>query len=205
MRRRRLSVIADVHAVIEKQAGVGNVWSLETLRRWLSEKMGRSDVATLKQYVDILPPHLVRRFIAAEQDAVIVTGRIPDIDASKLLPVVDALNTTLNDVRAKYPGYTISVTGLAAIAARNSANMIHKLNLGLTLEFLLVAMFIGLVFRSVVVMFSIDPAGDFSGGAVGHAAVADGTGPAIRQRRGADRVVRTGAERDDPFPQSHAA
>ena len=148
-----LAVIAAVHGVIEKQAGVGNVWSLETLRRWLSEKIGRSDVDTLKQYVDILPDHLVRRFISAEQDAVIVTGRIPDIDASKLLPVVDELNVTLNDVRAKYPGYSISVTGLAAIAARNSSNMIHKLNLGLTLEFLLVAMFIGLVFRSFVVMF----------------------------------------------------
>jgi len=149
-----LATIADVHAVIEKQAGVGNVWSVETLRRWLTEKMGRSDVATLKQYVDILPLHLVRRFIDAEQDAVIVTGRIPDIDASKLLPVVDHLNTTLDSVRKAHPGYTIAVTGLAAIAARNSSGMIHKLNLGLTAEFLLVAVFIGIVFRSVVVMFS---------------------------------------------------
>jgi predicted RND superfamily exporter protein len=46
------------------------------------------------------------------------------------------------------------VTGLAAIAARNSADMIHKLNLGLTLEFLFVAAFIGLAFRSIVVMFA---------------------------------------------------
>jgi predicted RND superfamily exporter protein len=149
-----LATIADVHGVIEKQAGVGNVWSVETLRRWLAEKMGRSDVVTLKQYVDILPLHLVRRFIDAGQDAVIVTGRIPDIDASKLLPVVDQLNTTLDSVRKAHPGYTIAVTGLAAIAARNSAGMIHKLNLGLTAEFLLVAVFIGIVFRSVVVMFS---------------------------------------------------
>ena len=46
------------------------------------------------------------------------------------------------------------MTGLSAIAARNSANMIDKLNHGLTIEFLLVAVFIGLAFRSVVVMFS---------------------------------------------------
>jgi len=26
------------HALVEKQAGVGNVWSLETLRRWLAER-----------------------------------------------------------------------------------------------------------------------------------------------------------------------
>ena len=61
---------------------------------------------------------------------------------------------TLDAVRKKHPGYEIAVTGLSAIAARNSANMIQKLNRGLTIEFALVAIFIGLAFRSVVVMFS---------------------------------------------------
>ena len=149
-----LDAIAEVHAIVEKQAGVGNVWSLETLRRWLAEKAGRSDVATLKQYVDILPEHLTRRFLSAEQDAVVVAGRIPDIDASQLLPVVNALDKALGTVRAKHPGYRISVTGLSAIAARNSASMIGKLNAGLTIEFAFVAIFIGLAFRSVTVMFS---------------------------------------------------
>ena len=81
MRQKQLPRSPPVHAIVEKQAGVGNVWSLETLRRWLAEQAGKSDVATLKQYVDALPDHLVRRFIAAEQDAVVVSGRIPDIDA----------------------------------------------------------------------------------------------------------------------------
>src|ERR1700742_2265605 len=36
-----LQTIADVHSQVEKQAGVGNVWSLETLRRWLSGVGGR--------------------------------------------------------------------------------------------------------------------------------------------------------------------
>ncbi|MBV9633434.1 MAG: MMPL family transporter [Methylobacteriaceae bacterium] len=147
-----LQTIADVHAAIEKQAGVGNVWSLETLRRWLASKLGKSDVDTLKQYVDMLPDHLVRRFIDAEQDAVVVSGRVPDKDASALLPVVDSLDKALNDVRAKHPGYTISVTGLSAIAARNSANMIDRLNRGLTIEIVFVAGFIALAFRSPLVM-----------------------------------------------------
>jgi uncharacterized protein len=148
-----LGVIADVHAVIEKQAGVGNVWSIETLRRWLAEKAGKTDVATLKQYIDILPPHLMQRFLAAKQDAAVVTGRIPDIDSSQLLPVINALDHTLNSVRAKYSGYKISVTGLSAIAARNSASMIGKLNLALTVEIVFVAAFIGICFRSFFVMF----------------------------------------------------
>src|SRR5437588_3769672 len=147
-----LATIAAVHAIVEKQAGVGNVLSLETLRRWLAERAGRSDVATLKQYVDVLPAHLVRRFISAEQDSVVVSGRVPDVDASRLLPVVEALDKALGKVRAEHPGYSIAVTGLAAIAARNSATMIGKLNRGLTVEVVSVGAFIGLAFRSPVTM-----------------------------------------------------
>lgn len=149
-----LQTIADVHAMVEKTAGVGNVWSLETLRRWLAEKAGSNDVATLKEYVDLIPEHLVRRFIDKNQDAVVVSGRVPDLDSSQILPVVNKLDHELDKVRAEHPGYEIAVTGLSAIAARNSASMIEKLNHGLTVEFVLVAIFIGLAFRSVVVMFS---------------------------------------------------
>jgi predicted RND superfamily exporter protein len=149
-----LQTIADVHATVEKAAGVGNVWSLETLRRWLAEKAGSSDVATLKEYVNLIPEHLVRRFIDAQQDAVVVAGRVPDKDSSQLLPIVDKLDQELDVIREKHPGYEIAVTGLAAIAARNSAGMIEKLNRGLTVEFALVAIFIGLAFRSWVVMFA---------------------------------------------------
>jgi uncharacterized protein len=149
-----LAVIAAVHDAVEKQAGVGNVWSLETLRRWLKEKAGKPDLETLKQYVDILPEHLTRRFLAKEGDAVIVTGRIPDIDASQLLPIVQDLDKAMKTIGAQHRGYEIAVTGLASIAARSSASMIGKLNQGLTAEIVLVAGFIGLAFGSVVVMLA---------------------------------------------------
>ena len=149
-----LDTIAEVHQVLETQAGIGNVWSLETLRRWLAQKLGKSDIATLEQYVDLLPQYLVRRFVSEDQTAVIVSGRIPDKDSSQLLPTVDELDASLNGVRARHPGYTIAVTGLSVIAARNSADMIGKLNRGLTIEFVFVAAFIGLAFRSFVVMLA---------------------------------------------------
>src|SRR5262249_34072938 len=149
-----LQTIGEVHAVVEHEAGVGNVWSIETLRRWLAEKAGKTDVATLKQYVDVIPEHLVRRFLDAEQAPVVANGRVPDLDSSQILPVVEKLDHEMEPIRKRHPGYEIAVTGLPAIAARNSASMIEKLNRGLTIEFLLVAVFIGLAFRSVVVMFS---------------------------------------------------
>lgn len=147
-----LAVVAAVHTLLEHQPGIGNVWSLETLRRWLAEKADKPDVATLEQYVDLLPTYLTRRFISAEKDAEIVSGRVPDSDASQLLPIVDRVNQQLEAVRSQYPNYKISVTGLSVIAARNSALMIDKLSRGLTIEIAFVAAFIGLAFRSPLVM-----------------------------------------------------
>ncbi|HMM87640.1 efflux RND transporter permease subunit [Bradyrhizobium sp.] len=147
-----LQLIAEVHHLMESESGVGNVWSLETLRRWLAEKTGKSDVATLKQYVDMLPQYLVRRFISADQHAVIVAGRVPDLDASRIRPIVRSLDKALGPIRAQNPGFTISVTSLSAIAARNSATMIEQLNHGLTVEVVFVAAFVGLAFRSWRVM-----------------------------------------------------
>ena len=147
-----LAVIAEVHGLLEREKGVGNVWSLQTLRQWLAEKAGKSDVATLKEYVDVLPAYLTRRFISAEQNAVIVSGRVPDSDANRLLPIVDNVDQQLDAIRASHPGYTIAVTGLSVISARNSALMIDKLSRGLTVEIAFVAAFIGIAFRSPVVM-----------------------------------------------------
>lgn len=146
-----LAVIAAAHEIVEEQAGVGNVWSLHSLREWLAEHAGVTDTGTLKSYVDVLPPQLTRRFVAADEQSVVVSGRIPDIDASQLLPVITKLEETLGTVRGEYADYQLSVTGLAAIAARNSASMIGKLSTALTGEMVLVAILLGLVFRSAFV------------------------------------------------------
>jgi predicted RND superfamily exporter protein len=149
-----LDAIAEVHQALEDQAGVGNVWSVETLRRWLAQKLGNHDVGTLKLYIDELPKYLVRRFVDEKQDAVIVSGRVPDKDASGLVPIVAQLNAKLDAIRAKHPGYVIEPTGLSVIAAYSSADMINKLSRGLTIEFVFLASFIGLAFRSLPVMLA---------------------------------------------------
>ena len=147
-----LSTIEAVQRTTAGEPGIGNVFSLQTLRDWLAQKLGADDVSTLKKYVGYLPEPLIRRYLAADQRAVLVSGRVPDKDASQLLPIVDSLDAKLAKVRAEHPGYTISVTGLAVIAARNSALMIDRLSRGLTIEIVFVAAFIGLAFRSWKVM-----------------------------------------------------
>ena len=86
-----LEVIAKAHEVLEKEAGLGNVWSLESLRRWLHEA-GDDRIETVQKFVGILPEHLVRRFIAKEENAVLVTGRLPDVDFEPILPVVEKID-----------------------------------------------------------------------------------------------------------------
>jgi predicted RND superfamily exporter protein len=144
-----LAVIADAHAVVESKAGLGNTWSLDSLRRWLREA-GDDRVETVQKYVGLLPEHLVRRFISKEDNAVLVTARLPDVDASEILPVVEKLDRELEPVRALHPGYDIIVTGLPAIAARNSARLIGEMNWGLIGDMFVIFIFLGIVLRSVL-------------------------------------------------------
>ena len=144
-----LSVIARAHDVLETEAGLGNVWSLESLRRWLAEA-GDAKVETIKSYVDILPKHLVHRFIDESESAVLVTARLPDIDASQILPIVEKIDKALEPIRKENPAYQISVTGLPAIAARNSAKLISEMNWGLVGDIFVIFIFLGIALRSVM-------------------------------------------------------
>ena len=152
-----LQVIAEVHNALEKEAGLGNVWSVESLRRWLHEA-GDDRIETVQKYIGILPEHLVRRFVAKEENAVLVTGRLPDIDSSKILPVVEKIDHSLDPVRKAHPEYTISVTGLPAIAARNSKRMIDQLKESIPICVAIAGVLLGMAFRSpFVAVVSILP------------------------------------------------
>lgn len=152
-----MEVIAKVHDTLEEAAGLGNVWSVESLRRWLHEA-GDDNIETVKKYVGILPEHLVRRFIAKEENAVLVTGRLPDIDSSKILPVVEKIDRSLDPVREAYPAFRISVTGLPAIAARNSKRMIDQLKESIPICVAIAGVLLGMAFRSpFVAVVSILP------------------------------------------------
>ncbi len=145
-----IAVIAKAHAILEQEAGLGNVWSLESLRRWLKDA-GDERIETVQRYVKVLPTHLVRRFIAEDERSVLVTGRLPDVDSSQILPVVEKVDKALEGLRNEHPEFTISVTGLPAIAARNSARMIQQLNEALPICVAFAAVLLALAFRSVFV------------------------------------------------------
>ena len=144
-----IQVIGDAHKVLEERAGLGNVWSLESLRRWL-QAAGDDSVETMKKYANVLPEHLRYRVLAKDGKAVLVTGRLPDVDASEILPVVETIDAALEPVRKAHPDFEIAVTGLPAIAARNSAKLISELNWGLIGDMFVIFIFLGIALRSVV-------------------------------------------------------
>ncbi len=142
-----LDVIGQVHNALEKEAGLGNVWSVESLRRWLHEA-GDDRIETVQKFVGFLPDHLVRRFIAEDQKAVLVTGRLPDVDSSHILPVVEKIDRSLDPDPRRQSVYQISVTGLPAIAARNSARMIDQLKESIPICVAFAGIMLGMAFRS---------------------------------------------------------
>lgn len=152
-----MEVIGKVHDTLEREAGLGNVWSVESLRRWL-HAAGDDRIETVQKYVGILPEHLVRRFISEQENAVLVTGRLPDIDSSEILPVVEKIDRSLDPVRKTYPEFRISVTGLPAVAARNSKRMIDQLKESIPICVAIAGVLLGLAFRSpFVAVVSILP------------------------------------------------
>ncbi len=145
--RDALGVIAEAQKIMENTKEIGNVWSLEVLRRWLVEK-GEIDIATLRKYVGFLPRTLTSRFISDDEKTVLVTGRMPDLNAASLLPVVKKIDRELRLLRVAYPDFQLSVTGLPAIAARNSHQMIGELGFGLMSTIAVVLALIAVIFRS---------------------------------------------------------
>ena len=108
-------------------------------------------------------------------------------------------------MRRSHPGYGISVTGLSVIAARNSAGMINALNHALTFEFVFVAAFIGLAFRSLAIGVACLVPGLFPIFAAGSLLRLFDFGLQFAGIISLTVSFGLGLERDDPFPQSHDA
>ena len=100
----------------------------------------------------------MRRFVAEGQVAVLVTGRLPDIDSSRILPVVEKIDHSLDGIREAHPEFRISVTGLPAIAARNSKRMIDQLKESIPVCVAIAGVLLGLAYRSpFITVISILP------------------------------------------------
>ena len=152
-----LSAISGAHGILASQDKLGNVWSIDTLNRWLTVN-GDDARQYLKPYIEMLPEHLTSRFLNAQKDAALVTGRIVNLDASETVPIVRSLDKDLETLRQAYPQMRFEVTGLPVLAAQQADNMISQLSNGLLIAIVMVVVLIGIAFRSFsVAAISIAP------------------------------------------------
>lgn len=153
-----LNVIASSHRIFERYEEVGNVWSVETLRRWVKDNTGSDDPKEVIGYLDRMPAHLTIRFLNKDQNAVLITGRLPNLDADETVPIVRKAQSDLSGLQAAYPNYDFTVTGLVTLSSLQSSNMIAQLNNGLMIAVVIVIALIGVAFRSLsALLLSIVP------------------------------------------------
>ena len=84
-------VMGAAHTILETQRGVGNVWSVETLRRWARET-GDGDAQAISNYIEKLPRHLTSRFVNENARAALVTGRLPNLTSKDAVLIMDGVS-----------------------------------------------------------------------------------------------------------------
>ncbi len=158
-----LALVQQAHDILKHSREIRQVWSLATLLDWMGEgaraKKGAGDSSG--KLFDLLQKSANptnSRLISFPRRAVLVTGFFEVLEASQLVPVLDDLNAALEPLRKANPGVRIEVSGIAAVAAYSTSNMIWLLNRSLFLAIVFNIFLIGLCFRSVrFALYSILP------------------------------------------------
>jgi len=145
---RMMSAMADIHRAVEQTGGVSNVWSTETLRRWLAET-GHSSNDDLRTFLSKMPREVYARLVNDAHRTGLVTGHIPDVQAREVVALVEDLKQQLAPVRATYPELEVSVTDLSVMSSSRSLSIISQLNYSLLSTIAVDLPTIGLAFGSI--------------------------------------------------------
>jgi predicted RND superfamily exporter protein len=142
-----LDLIATVHETLERLPLVKKVVSLHSIETWATAGgLKKDEVFDFLKQAD---SPLIARMASFDNNSALVTGYFPAVDASELMPVLDALEERLAALRAAHPDVGIVATGIAPHSARSSYEMIVQLNRSLLMTIGLNVLLIGLVFWSL--------------------------------------------------------
>jgi hypothetical protein len=143
-----MSAIADLHRAAEQTGGVSNVWSTETLRRWLAET-GHSSSEDFRTFLSKMPPEVYARLVNDAHRTGLVTGHIGDLQARDVVALVEDLKQRLAPVQTAYPEFAISITDLSVMSSSRSLSIISQLNYSLLSTITVDLPTIGLAFGSL--------------------------------------------------------
>ncbi|HHK75126.1 MAG TPA: hypothetical protein ENJ57_08165, partial [Rhizobiales bacterium] len=152
-----LEVVQKAHDILKSTRQIKQVWSLATLLEW----MGADARTGSRKLFDLLQESANptnSRLISLSRKAVLVTGFFEVLEASALVPVLDDLDARLAPLRRANPEMRIEISGISAVAAYSTSNMIWLLNRSLFLAIVFNIFLIGLCFRSLrFALYSILP------------------------------------------------
>jgi predicted RND superfamily exporter protein len=142
-----LAVVEDAHETLEKLPLVTRAVSLHSIESWMLE--GGLEREQILTFLEESQSPFIERMMSVDHKSALVSGYFPAVDASELVPVLDALETDLEALRAAHPGVNIIATGIAPHSAKASYDMIIELNRSLLIAIGLNILLIGLVFWSL--------------------------------------------------------
>lgn len=152
-----LASIGEAHRLLQNLEQVTDVNSLEKTRLWFRNN-DIENIDFLKGYIDKMPDYLQQRLINKEKNAAIVSAKIGSLPSAELARLVNQIKVNLVNMEEEFPGVNFTISGLSAVSALQSTNIIGQLNQGLLLAIMIVVVLIGVAFRSVsTALISIAP------------------------------------------------
>jgi predicted RND superfamily exporter protein len=144
------------HAVVDGHPPLrGSLSVLNLLRSFsTSEEPSRESFRAL----DRTPEAIVTGLVRQDLRRAVVTTHVPDIGASRLLPVFTRVDEDLALLEREHPGFHFQLTGTAVVACRNVYGIVHSLKWSMFLSGMVVFASIAVTFRSLRVgLISVIP------------------------------------------------
>jgi len=151
-------VVRSLHDIAEDAERFGNVMSLKTAEQWIGRDLSQwAETAISRDDPDLLrsnlgmPEHVAAQFKSDDATAWLVSTSLPSMDASISVPLFNALDRSLDTVRASATGYDIAVTGIVPMTTRAGIDLVASLNLNLAAAVIVTIALVALSLRSALV------------------------------------------------------
>jgi predicted RND superfamily exporter protein len=111
-----IDVVSEVQETLQASPELSGAFSVRDLLAAFSAEEA-IDGASFRHLRRVPPKHL-HRLLREDLRRTVVTARVPDVGAARLLPEFDRLAARLAGLEARHPGFVIRLTGTAVTAAR---------------------------------------------------------------------------------------
>ncbi len=150
-----LRVLQEVDEALRREQLIGHPLSLATL---VAALPGSGADGGRLAMADLLPPPLKFAFYNPEEAYANVSFRVQDIGIAKYAPVFERLETSLAEIAAKHPGFTLEMSGSAVRRWRDLFRIVTDLATSLGTASVIIFIVLTIAYRSLRIgLISIVP------------------------------------------------